>query len=311
MNQRFFQTRWHGFATAILIFTIGCSPNVQHSQNDSDKEERWPNQVTVVSHPLYEALRAASGEQLSLYCPEIAPGQAMDRETVKRVQASRLILLDGTHHVGWVDTVSLPESRKRLSTFDIMDQLIMVDNLGSHSHGPEGEHSHKGIVAQTWLDPALFRQQLRTAVTTCAQSGLLAESEVETWVMRWWASVRHLDESLHQLQALPVRRAIADRAGSEYLMRRLGWQVEIQELDRALTRDPGQLEIELRERFEQDPQLVIVLTLPPSGELELLLKRLKIPVFSLDLIDQSAGGSYVDRMDQNLKNLKNALGQRP
>ncbi|MDP1562965.1 MAG: hypothetical protein Q8M16_16425 [Pirellulaceae bacterium] len=299
------------FAVWCVAVSAGCDSTVDKPSDTTAREIQSSNQVTIVSYPLYEALRATSGDRLQLYFPEVAPGQPMDRETVKRVQASRMIVLDGTHHVGWVDTVALPESRKRVSTFDIMDQLVMVDQLGSHSHGPEGEHSHKGIVAQTWLDPALFQRQLRTVLTSCAQSGLLAESEVEPLVMRWWESVRHLDDSMNQLKALPVRRAIADRAGSEYLLRRLGWQVEIQELDKAMNRDPGQLEIELRQRFEEDPQLVLVLTLPPSVELDLVLKRLGIPVISLDLIEHSAGGSYLDRMAQNLKNLKNVLGQGP
>lgn len=299
------------FAVWCVAFTAGCNSTVDNPGDTTARENHWSNQVTIVSYPLYEAMRATSGDRLQLFFPEVAPGQPVDRETVKRVQASRLIVLDGTHHMGWVDTISLPESRKRVSTFDIMDQLIMVDYLGSHSHGPAGEHSHKGVVAQTWLDPALFQRQLRTVLTSCAKSGLLAESEIDSLVMRWWESVRHLDDSVNQLSALPVRRAIADRAGSEYLLRRLGWSVEIQELDKAFTRDPGPLEVELRQRFAEDPQLVIVLTLRPSVELDRMLKRLGIPVISLDLIEHSTGGSYLDRMDQNLKNFKNVLGQGP
>jgi zinc transport system substrate-binding protein len=253
-------------------------------------------------------MRTACGEKLNLFFPEVTPGQVMDRETVKRVQASRLILLDGTHHVGWVDTVSMPESRKRFSTFDIMDQLIMVDNLGSHSHGPDGEHSHKGIVAQTWLDPALFKRQLQTSLLACAKSGLLDESEVEDMVERWWATVLPMESAIHQMRELPVRRVISDRAGTEYLFRRLGWPVEIQDLEGALVRDRGQFEIELRERFQQDNSLVVVLTERPSSGLEELLRSQEFPVVSLDLIDDLKPSSYLERMDENLKNLKNLSG---
>ncbi|MBL8853288.1 MAG: hypothetical protein JNK57_04865 [Planctomycetaceae bacterium] len=292
-----------------LIIVAGCNSNLDKPVNISETEDRWPNQITVVSFPLYDALRAVGGDKLELYYPELAPGKVMDRESVKRVQASRLIFMDGTHHVGWVDTVSLPESRKRISTFDIMDQLIMVDNLGSHSHGPGGEHSHKGIVAQTWLDPILFQRQLRTVLLACVKSELLSVAEVEQAMQRWQETVRPLEDTLTKLAELPVRNVIADRAGTEYLFRRLDWPVEIQELNRAARLDPGQLERELRQRFEQFPELVIVLTSPPAPELAGLLDQLKIPVVSLDLIDAADGGSYLDRLSQNLKNLQNVVGQ--
>jgi hypothetical protein len=292
----------------VLSFKLGCGSEEDNSEIKSMSEQQRLDQVTIVSFPLYDAMRTACGEKLNLFFPEVPPGQVMDRETVKRVQASRLILLDGTHHVGWVDTVSMPESRKRFSTFDIMDQLIMVDNLGSHSHGPDGEHSHKGIVAQTWLDPALFKRQLQTSLLACAKSGLLDESEVEAMVERWWATVLPVESAIKQTGELPVRQVISDRAGTEYLFRRLGWPVEIQDLEGALVRDRGQLELELRERFQQDNSLVVVLTERPSSGLDELLRGQEFPVVSLDLIDDLKPSPYLERMDENLKNLKNLSG---
>jgi zinc transport system substrate-binding protein len=293
------------------VSLAGCTSSDPQSAKKPEGEDRWSKQVTVVSFPLYEALQVASGERLQLFYPEVPGGQAMDRETVKRVQASRLILLDGTHHVGWVDTVSLPESRKRTTTFDILDRLIMVDNLGSHLHGPGGEHSHKGVVAQTWLDLGLFRLQLRTALVSCAKAGLVQESEIDGMVERWWKEVQALDEKLSQWQQVSARKVIADRAGTEYLLGRLGWPVEIQELDKIAARDAGQLERELRLRLVEEPALVIVLTRPPTEELDSVLKRLPIAVLSLDLIDRSTGGGYMDRLRQNLKNIENVIGQDP
>ena len=39
--------------------------------------------------------------------------------------------------------------------------MIAVEDIRIvHSHGPEGEHSHPTMVAHTWLDPTMMKQQL-------------------------------------------------------------------------------------------------------------------------------------------------------
>lgn len=288
----------------LAVIGLGCSPAPETGREETSAAIASESRVTVVSFPLYEALQEAVGQELDLFYPQVPTGQAIDRATVQQVQSSRLIVVDGTHHVGWVDTVSLPETRKRVSTFDIMDRLIMVDNLGSHSHGPGGEHSHKGIVAQTWLDPALLLLQLQSTLQACVTTGLLPVEAMQRGLERWRAQVAGLEAELTALAQAGPRFVIADRAGTEYLLQRIGWQVEIQELDKLAAADAGSLEQELQGRREQHPELVIVLTQPASPRLEQLLVKLQLSTVRIDLIDGPEGGGYAKRMQDNLENLK-------
>jgi zinc transport system substrate-binding protein len=244
----------------LAVIGLGCSPAPETGSEEKPGASASESRVTVASFPLYEALQAAVGQELDLFYPQVPAGQAIDRPTVQQVQSSRLIVVDGTHHVGWVDTVSLPETRKRVSTFDIMDRLIMVENLGSHSHGPGGEHSHKGIVAQTWLDPALLKLQLQSTLQACVKAELLDAEAMQRGVERWWSQVAGLERDLQALAQASPRTVIADRAGTEYLLQRIGWQVEIQELDKLAAADLATLERELQRRLQQNPGLLIVLT---------------------------------------------------
>lgn len=292
-----------------LCVLTGCSggdgpvdPGAPLSTEPGGADGAAAVRVTVASYPLYESLKMAAGEKLALHYPEVPDGEVMSRGEVAKVQASKLILLDGTHHVGWVDTVSLPETKKRLTTFDVMDRLIMVDSLGSHAHGPGGEHSHPGIVAQTWLDPQLFREQIRTALRSCKTAGLLSENEAEAALETWWNQVQSLDNQMAELAEKPKRNAIANGAGTEYLARRLGWTVEIQDLRQALASDPGRLKTELRQRLEQTPGLVVFLTSEDSG-LQGLLSELSLPFVVLDLIDNPADEGYLTRLENNLVKL--------
>lgn len=288
----------------LAVIGLGCSPAPEPSSEETPGVIASESRVTVASFPLYEALQAAVGQELDLFYPQVPAGQAIDRPTVQQVQSSRLIVVDGTHHVGWVDTVSLPETRKRVSTFDIMDRLIRVENLGSHSHGPGGEHSHKGIVAQTWLDPALLKLQLQSTLQACVKAELLDAEAMQRGVERWWSQVAGLERDLQALAQAGPRTVIADRAGTEYLLQRIGWQVEIQELDKLAAADLATLERELQRRLQQNPELVIVLTQGASSRLEQLLSKLLIPTLQVDLIDGPEGGGYAKRMQDNLENLK-------
>lgn len=288
----------------LAVIGLGCSPAPETDGGETPGAIASETRVTVVSFPLYEALQEAVGQELDLFYPQVPAGQAIDRPTVQQVQSSRLIVVDGTHHVGWVDTVSLPETRKRVSTFDIMDRLIMVDNLGSHSHGPGGEHSHKGIVAQTWLDPALLKLQLQSTLQSCVTAELLSAEAMQRGLERWGAQVAGLERELEALAQAGPRSVIADRAGTEYLLQRIGWQVEIQELDKLVADDAGTLEQELRRRIEQKPGLVIVLTQAASPRLRELLVKLQLPTVRIDLIEGPEGGGYAKRMQDNLENLK-------
>jgi zinc transport system substrate-binding protein len=288
----------------LVVIGLGCSPAPETGSEEKPGASASESRVTVASFPLYEALQAAVGQELDLFYPQVPAGQAIDRPTVQQVQSSRLIVVDGTHHVGWVDTVSLPETRKRVSTFDIMDRLIMVENLGSHSHGPGGEHSHKGIVAQTWPDPALLKLQLQSTLQACVKAELLDAEAMQRGVERWWSQVAGLERDLQALAQASPRTVIADRAGTEYLLQRIGWQVEIQELDKLAAADLATLERELQRRLQQNPGLLIVLTQGASPRLDNLLSKLQIPTLQVDLIDGPEGGGYAKRMQDNLENLK-------
>jgi hypothetical protein len=133
---------------------------------------------------------------------------------------------------------------------------------------------------------------------------LLPADRVEMALADWVSRTRPLEQKLEELAALPPRKVMANRAGTEYLFRRLGWPVEIQELERLFTEDPGQLERELAQRRTADPSWVAVFADPPPPPLLALLEKLAIPTIMLDLIDQSGPQNYPDRLGENLKNIE-------
>lgn len=83
-----------------------------------------------------------------------------DDAALGRFQAAKVILLNGAGYSKWVDQVSLPESRVVDTSALFEAGLIEVKEVVSHSHGPEGEHSHAGTAFTTWIDLNQAAKQL-------------------------------------------------------------------------------------------------------------------------------------------------------
>ncbi|MEZ5949391.1 MAG: zinc ABC transporter substrate-binding protein [Planctomycetaceae bacterium] len=57
--------------------------------------------------------------------------------------------------------VILSPLTKAVTAQGFRDQWIELEDAVTHKHGPEGEHTHAGLVATTWLDPLQFREQIQ------------------------------------------------------------------------------------------------------------------------------------------------------
>jgi zinc transport system substrate-binding protein len=121
--------------------------------------------VYVVNYPLaYMAERVGNGRvQVEFPAPDdLDPAMwSPGPEIVTAFQAADLILLNGAGYAGWVSRVSLPEGKLVDTSAGFADRYLTVDEAVTHSHGPEGEHSHEATAFTTWLDPTLALEQAR------------------------------------------------------------------------------------------------------------------------------------------------------
>jgi zinc transport system substrate-binding protein len=81
-------------------------------------------------------------------------------EDIGAIQSCGLVFLNGAGYEPWAEQAALP----RGSVFDLSSFVrgrLIVETGETHSHGPDGEHSHSGYASTTWLSPAILRVQLR------------------------------------------------------------------------------------------------------------------------------------------------------
>ena len=76
-------------------------------------------------------------------------------DQIAEFQSADLVLLNGADYAKWTLRATLPWSRTVVTCEGMEEELIEIPDAVVHSHGPEGEHSHAGLVSETWLDPDL------------------------------------------------------------------------------------------------------------------------------------------------------------
>lgn len=149
----------------VLAGTIGCGESGLLPEDDarSGIPADAVLAVEVVNYPLAYLAGRIGGErvEVSFRAPAgIDPAfWSPDAGAIAALQEADLILLNGAGYAGWVDRVSLPLSRLVDTSAGFRDRYITLAGAVTHSHGPEGEHSHGAIAFTTWLDPTQAIEQ--------------------------------------------------------------------------------------------------------------------------------------------------------
>ncbi len=144
-------------------------------------------------------------------------------DIIERYQNADLILRSGASYAIWTRFASLPLARTHDTSRAYADRIIVIENAITHSHGPDGMHSHDGESPYTWLDPTLAIEQARAVKT--ALIGLLPENEAELRA-RFETLQTELSELDREIASIVSDRADAVFATSHpvyhYFVRRYG-----------------------------------------------------------------------------------------
>jgi zinc transport system substrate-binding protein len=147
-------------------------------------EERAARAATLpriyVPNPIIESMvraltgeEAGGGDRMTIYTPWRENGSGEPKgdpaywkptaDEIREIQSCDIIFLNGAGYEPWAQQAALPRARTVDTTADLKSRLI-VEEGETHSHGPDGEHSHSGFASSTWLSPALAKEQLATVV---------------------------------------------------------------------------------------------------------------------------------------------------
>lgn len=148
----------------------GASPGAKEgSSSASGTPASTPNApapplvMTTFYPTTYFASRIA-GDKARVECPVPTDAdpifwQPSDAD-LTRYQSADLIIINGASFEKWVEHAVLPRT-KVLDSCAAIEEPFITFATTTHSHGPEGEHTHEGIDGHTWVDPITAMQQAR------------------------------------------------------------------------------------------------------------------------------------------------------
>lgn len=192
--------------------------------------------VYTTFHPTTWMVERIAGERVEVVCPVPEDEDPIfwrpGRDVIAAYQRADLVITNGAQFEKWVAMADLPMRTVVSTAASFKDQWIEHDEGVTHSHGPSGEHTHKGIDGHTWLDPVLAKAQ---AMAVLGGLERVLPDEVDALRENHAALARDLDALDAALRALgppPEGEAlVASHPAYNYLARRYGWKVVNLDLD--------------------------------------------------------------------------------
>jgi zinc transport system substrate-binding protein len=181
----------------------------------------------VVNYPLQYFAERIGGDNVEVVFP--APSDedpaywSPDPDVIAAYQGADLILLNGAGYAAWMQRASLPQARLVDTSAGFHERLIPLEEGVTHSHGPQGAHTHTGNAFTTWLDPKLAILQARAVKDAFGKARPDQEAAFQQGFEGLEADLRELDQRLTvAAEAIGDTPLLFSHPVYQYLIRRYG-----------------------------------------------------------------------------------------
>jgi zinc transport system substrate-binding protein len=295
----------------IMAIALGCGAESDDTSHESVVGDDSRLVVVAVNYPLaYMAERI--GEDLVRVDYPVPDGidpafWQPTTDDIVRIQAADVILLNGAGYAKWTAVATLPASRLVFTSEGVEEQYLLVEGNVSHTHGPEGEHSHGEVAFTTWLDPTIAIVQA-TAIAQAIMAKRPAQRDViRSNLERLIVDLEALDRDLADVFDGADRVLLASHPVYQYLARRYDLQLSSVhfEPDEAPSEQAWSDLERLRGRSGATVMLWEAEPLPQTRE-RLAGKGLRLAVFS-PAGNRPDSGDYLSVMRDNVTILEEAF----
>lgn len=203
-------------------------------------------QVLVANYPLQYFAQRMAGDTVDVRFP--APKDQdpafwqPDEKTIAAFQGADLILMNGATYSKWADKVTLPEAKVVDTSAAFANNFLIVPGGMTHSHGPEGAHSHSGTAFTTWIDFKQASLQAKAVRDALIKLVPAAKDTIEKNAESLVDDLDVLDERMIALSRRLIKQPlVASHPVYHYLARRYGlnlravlWEPETVPDDKAM-----------------------------------------------------------------------------
>jgi zinc transport system substrate-binding protein len=300
-------------AAVNLLPFVGCGPPDDALPGVPPAPGR--KAVYVDSYPLKYFAQRLAGDVVDVVfpCPAGADPAYLrpSDEAIRGYQSADLILLNGATYAKWVTYVSLPESRLVDTSQGFAANLIPLEDVVVHSHGPGGQHAHEGIAFTTWLDPRQALQQAAAVNSALVRLAPDKKRQFDERFAKLQQDIGRLDHALTAaLEGCRPQPLLASHPVYQYLSRRCGWNLKSVHWEPDEVPDAGQWQ-ELAKILRQHPAKWMIWEATPQAE---IVRRLQVQGVTCIVFEPCGNvpkqGDYLSVMERNVENLKVMAGKR-
>jgi zinc transport system substrate-binding protein len=307
------RTTSHLVALLLTAVLGACSAGEGEASPKGVNSRRPSFGIFVVNYPLQYFAERIAGAAVAVHFPAPREGDPAywmpEPETIVAYQGAELILLNGAGYARWLQKVSLPLSKLVDTSKAVADRYIALDAVATHSHGPEGAHTHGGFAFTTWLDPEMAIAQAAAIEHALAEIRPEHAAEFAANRENLAADLRHLDREMRELtQGHADRPLLASHPVYQYWQRRYGLNlVSVHwEPDAA---PPAEAWSDLAEILSRHPAKWMIWEGEPLPDTVRRLQELGVR----SAVFEPCGnvpetGDYLSVMQQNLDRLKPVFG---
>ena len=268
--------------------------------------------VAVVNYPLAYFTRRIAGDRVEIIFPvprEEDPAFWKPREDdIRQYQQADLILLNGAEYAKWLPAAVLPLTRQVVTSRSFVDRYLKNGEVVTHSHGPQGMHSHGLIDFNTWMDPQQAALQAQTIHDELVRLMPDAAKEFDANLEALEKDLADLDGLLAAISAqLGKEPLLASHPVYQYAARRYDWNLQAMhwEPDEMPTEAQWQ---ELAAMHLKHPARLMIWEEEPLPAVAGRLRGMGVePVAFETCANSPASGDYLSAMKANAKRFGAAL----
>jgi zinc transport system substrate-binding protein len=231
-------------------------------------------------------------------------------DTVAAMQKADLIVINGAGFEGWLGTTTLPESKLIDTTAGLKERFIELEET-THSHGRDGDHSHRGVDPHTWVDPELAVAQADKIHAALAQAD---PAHADAYRQNFEAlrdELTRLDQELKvAVDGYDAEVLATSHPAFNYLARRYGLQL------RNFGFEPDEIPTdgamgEFTQQVGQHGIRRMLWEAQPSDEVRGVFEETGVEVIYLDPLEQPQGDADYDYLAQARANAERLKAMFP
>lgn len=263
-----------------------------------------PLKIVAVNAPLADFAKTLGGDAVEVSIP-IPQGEdpmtfQPDIEAISAVQQADLILLNGAGYAQWIEKVSLPRSKIVNTAGPFAADFIEAEEVVTHSHGGDSEHSHEAVANTTWLDFSMASLQAGEVAKAIIRKAPDQKDAVNAALKTLQSDLSDLHNRATKIAATLPGPIIASHPRYEYFAAAYNLNIRALHWEAGDVPSADQL-AELDAMLAENPAPLFIWELPPNPDAAKLVEDRGLQQITFNPGDNTRG--YIALMQTNLEAL--------